>query len=272
VACSPVRGAGAIAVRAPAALPAAGRRRCRRRRGAGFCRLPLRRRVCRAARINRVPPAVAGLRPGGSGVCWHPHQAGLASFSDEPGSLVGAILAADGQERMVTTQNAPAANPPGTSTATPASAAPVPAPPSWPWRRGALILAGAAQLITISALTNPARRAASCRAAWSGRASACAAGVRSAAGGVHCPRAAGGAGTASGSRRPGGRLPAAAARFAVRQGSGAAARVRALRARRWWKARSARPRGLGACAVWPRRRPGIWPGLPGWRGVAGHST
>jgi hypothetical protein len=29
-----------------------------------------------------------------------------------------------------------------------------PAPPSWPWRRGALILAGAAQLITISALTS----------------------------------------------------------------------------------------------------------------------
>jgi hypothetical protein len=29
----------------------------------------------------------------------------------------------------------------------------VPAPPSWAWRRGALILAGAAQLITISALT-----------------------------------------------------------------------------------------------------------------------
>jgi hypothetical protein len=42
---------------------------------------------------------------------------------------------------------------------TPASSAPAPpavpsaaAPPSWPWRRGALILAGAAQLITISAL------------------------------------------------------------------------------------------------------------------------
>jgi hypothetical protein len=31
---------------------------------------------------------------------------------------------------------------------------PVPAPPSWPWRRGALLLAGAAQLITISALLN----------------------------------------------------------------------------------------------------------------------
>jgi len=30
----------------------------------------------------------------------------------------------------------------------------VPAPPSWAWRRGALILAGAAQLITISALNS----------------------------------------------------------------------------------------------------------------------
>jgi hypothetical protein len=28
----------------------------------------------------------------------------------------------------------------------------VPAPPSWPWRRGALLLAGAAQLIIIAAL------------------------------------------------------------------------------------------------------------------------
>jgi hypothetical protein len=32
------------------------------------------------------------------------------------------------------------------------SSAAVPAPPSWSWRRGALLLAGAAQLITISAL------------------------------------------------------------------------------------------------------------------------
>lgn len=40
-----------------------------------------------------------------------------------------------------------------TTTAT-ATAGPVPAPPSWPWRRGALILAGAAQLITISALVS----------------------------------------------------------------------------------------------------------------------
>jgi hypothetical protein len=31
---------------------------------------------------------------------------------------------------------------------------PVPAPSSWPWRRGALILAGAAQLITIAALNS----------------------------------------------------------------------------------------------------------------------
>ncbi|MGO8882619.1 MAG: hypothetical protein ACLQDY_06585 [Streptosporangiaceae bacterium] len=46
--------------------------------------------------------------------------------------------------------------PPDTSavTSTPAAASPVPAPPSWPWRRGALILAGAAQLITISALNS----------------------------------------------------------------------------------------------------------------------
>ena len=37
--------------------------------------------------------------------------------------------------------------------ASPAASAISPAaPPSWPWRRGALLLAGAAQLITISAL------------------------------------------------------------------------------------------------------------------------
>jgi hypothetical protein len=52
----------------------------------------------------------------------------------------------------MTTQNAPADTAPATSTARLASPAPVPAPPSWAWRRGALILAGAAQLITISAL------------------------------------------------------------------------------------------------------------------------
>jgi hypothetical protein len=39
-----------------------------------------------------------------------------------------------------------------TSTAPVAGKAAVPAPPSWPWMRGALILAAAAQLITISAL------------------------------------------------------------------------------------------------------------------------
>jgi hypothetical protein len=52
----------------------------------------------------------------------------------------------------MTTQNAPAGTSPATSTATLASPAPVAAPPSWAWRRGALFLAGAAQLITISAL------------------------------------------------------------------------------------------------------------------------
>ena len=54
----------------------------------------------------------------------------------------------------MTMQNAPAGTAPATSTATLARPAPVPAPPSWAWRRGALILAGAAQLITISALTS----------------------------------------------------------------------------------------------------------------------
>jgi hypothetical protein len=58
------------------------------------------------------------------------------------------------EELIVTTQNAPAPSPPDTTTAAPASARPLPAPPSWPWRRGALILAGAAQLITISALNS----------------------------------------------------------------------------------------------------------------------
>jgi hypothetical protein len=45
---------------------------------------------------------------------------------------------------------APAARPPASSDAPSA-----PAPPSWPWRRGALILAGAAQLIIISDLVTP---------------------------------------------------------------------------------------------------------------------
>jgi hypothetical protein len=48
----------------------------------------------------------------------------------------------------MTTPTAPADATPAASR----SASPALAPPSWPWRRGALILAGAAQLITISAL------------------------------------------------------------------------------------------------------------------------
>jgi hypothetical protein len=54
----------------------------------------------------------------------------------------------------MTRQNVPADTSPATNAATPASPPHVPAPPSWPWRLGALILAGAAQLITISALTS----------------------------------------------------------------------------------------------------------------------
>jgi hypothetical protein len=54
----------------------------------------------------------------------------------------------------MTTGNVPAASPPVTSTTAAASTPPVAAPASWPWRRGALILASVAQLITISALTS----------------------------------------------------------------------------------------------------------------------
>jgi hypothetical protein len=56
------------------------------------------------------------------------------------------------QEGAMTTQNAPTATSPTMSI--PVKALHVPAPPSWAWRRGALILAGAAQLITISALNS----------------------------------------------------------------------------------------------------------------------
>jgi hypothetical protein len=54
----------------------------------------------------------------------------------------------------MTTENTLADTSSATSTATTDRAAPAPAPPSWPWLRGALILAGAAQLITISALVS----------------------------------------------------------------------------------------------------------------------
>ena len=54
----------------------------------------------------------------------------------------------------MTTQNAPVDTSSATRTSTPASPPSVPAPPSWAWLRGALILAGAAQLIIISALNS----------------------------------------------------------------------------------------------------------------------
>jgi hypothetical protein len=50
----------------------------------------------------------------------------------------------------MTTDSTPAGGSPTASAAT--ATIPIPAPPSWPWRRAALFLAGAAQLITISAL------------------------------------------------------------------------------------------------------------------------
>jgi hypothetical protein len=52
----------------------------------------------------------------------------------------------------MTTENTVADTSSVTTTAAARGTAAVPAPPSWAWRRGALILAGAAQLITISAL------------------------------------------------------------------------------------------------------------------------
>jgi hypothetical protein len=52
----------------------------------------------------------------------------------------------------MTTPNAPASTSPAPSPVTAAATEPVPAAASWPWRRGALLLASAAQLITISAL------------------------------------------------------------------------------------------------------------------------
>ena len=52
----------------------------------------------------------------------------------------------------MTTPTAPADTTPAASAPGSPAVPPAPAPPSWPWRRAALILAGAAQLITISAL------------------------------------------------------------------------------------------------------------------------
>jgi hypothetical protein len=52
----------------------------------------------------------------------------------------------------MTTPTAPADTTPAASVPASPAAPRAPAPPSWPWRRAALILAGAAQLITISAL------------------------------------------------------------------------------------------------------------------------
>jgi hypothetical protein len=52
----------------------------------------------------------------------------------------------------MTTQNAPADTSLAPAAATAATPRPAATPPSWPWRRGAMLLAGAAQLITISAL------------------------------------------------------------------------------------------------------------------------
>src|SRR6516164_11170182 len=75
----------------------------------------------------------------------------------------------------MTMPNAPADTSPAASLSASSAVSPVPAAPSWPWRRAALFLAGAAQLITISALVgaDPVPRhlviaAAGCRAGAAG--------------------------------------------------------------------------------------------------------
>lgn len=79
----------------------------------------------------------------------------LCSVLGEPGSLVGPTFVTE-HSRLVRqepamTANAPVDVSPAAGTG-PLPSANVLAPPSWPWRRAALFLAGAAQLITISAL------------------------------------------------------------------------------------------------------------------------
>jgi hypothetical protein len=71
-----------------------------------------------------------------------------------PGSLVGDVrdFGLVDREFPMTIDSAPADTSPKASPAAATIAAP--APPSWPWRRAALFLVGAAQLITISALVS----------------------------------------------------------------------------------------------------------------------
>ena len=75
---------------------------------------------------------------------WRPGRRGLSSIAGEPGSLVGAtfaMLESALQELTMTTPTAPAdASPIPSATVGPAA---LPAPPSWPWRRTALLLTGA---------------------------------------------------------------------------------------------------------------------------------
>ena len=58
---------------------------------------------------------------------------------------------------MMTTQDAPADTAPALRAASPAAPEPVPAPPSWPWRRGALLLAIAPAPLAAAATFAPAR-------------------------------------------------------------------------------------------------------------------
>ena len=125
-----------------------------------------------------LQPLASRIRGIGQGLASHPwtaSPAGSTLRSGAPGSLVGDVH--DFRTRQpgapMSIDSAQAGGSPDTSPA--ATALVSPAAPSWPWRRTALFLAGAAQLITISALVgaDPVPRhlviaAAGCRAGAAG--------------------------------------------------------------------------------------------------------
>src|SRR5215472_10498529 len=106
---------------------------------------------------------------------WTPSAARSRLVLGAPGSLVGDVrdLRTRGLGVPMTIGAAPAGSSPEAPPEAPALDSPAPA--GWPWRRAALFLAGAAQLITISALGG-------CRSRPSGLVVAAAGGCARAAG------------------------------------------------------------------------------------------
>src|SRR5260221_4603851 len=101
------------------------------------------------------PVIPARLRPAGHRTAsWQSSRPVLCSLLGVPGSLVGGVgkSRTRPQEPPMTIDSPSAASSADASTAGPGVASA--APPSRPWRLAALLLAGAAQLITISALVS----------------------------------------------------------------------------------------------------------------------